>query len=50
LLRALSSRKFFKFESVRRDFILLLMNFTDENACSHVNAIIKQNITLSEFS
>jgi len=31
-----SSRKFFNFESVRRDLVLLLINFMDENAYLHV--------------
>jgi len=31
-----SSRKFFNFESVRRDLVLLLINFMDEDAYLHV--------------
>jgi len=50
LLRALSNRKFYKFESVRRDFVLLLINLMDENAFSPLNVISKRNITLSAFS
>jgi len=50
LLWALSNRSFFKFQSVRRDIALLLINFMDKNAFSHVNVISKRNITLSKFS
>jgi len=34
-----SSRKFFNFKSVRRDLVLLLINFMDENAYLHVYVV-----------
>jgi len=34
-----SSRKFFNFESVSRDLVLLLINFMDENAYLHVYVV-----------
>ena len=37
-----NSREFFKFESVRRDLVLLLINFMDENAYSHVYVVPKR--------
>jgi len=49
-MRVLSSKEFFKFESVSRNFVLLLINFMAENAYSYVNVISKRNITLRKFS
>jgi len=43
-------REIFKFESVRLDLVMLLVNFMDENACWHMYIIPKQHITLSAFS
>jgi len=37
-----SSRKSFNFESVRRDLVLLLINFMDENAYLHVYVVSKR--------
>jgi len=45
-----NSRGFFKFESIRRDFILLSINFEDKNACSYVYVVPKRHTTLSKIS
>jgi len=46
-----SSRKFFKFESVRFDLVFLLINFMDGNAYLHVCVVSKRHTyNLSEFS
>jgi len=34
-----SIRKFFNFESVRRDLVFLLINFMDENSYLHVYVV-----------
>ena len=45
-----SSRKSFNFKAVKRDLVLLLINFMDENAYLHMYVVSKRhNITLSEF-
>ena len=41
-----SSTVFFKFESVRRDLVLLLTSFMAENACSHRYVVLKRHIKL----
>jgi len=38
-----SSRKFFDFESVRRNLFLLFINFMVENTCLHVYVVSKQH-------
>jgi len=38
-----SSRKFFDFASARRDLVLLLINFMDENAYLHVYVVSKRH-------
>lgn len=41
-----SSSVFFKFESVSRDLVLLLISFMAENACSHLYVVPKRHIKL----
>jgi len=38
-----NSRKFFNFESVRRDLVFLLINFMDENAYLYVYIVSKRH-------
>jgi len=40
----------FKFESVGRNLVLLLFNFMEENAYSHVYIVQKRHRSLREFS
>jgi len=44
-----NSRKFFNFESVRRDLVFLLINFMDENAYLYVYIVSKRHTNWANF-